>query len=132
MKKSTIFMTARMHTEYVGTFNKKIAFFTAHNRKPLYLRLDNETSAPVETYLKQENIKLQHCPPGQHSANIAERCIQTSENHAISKLADFFTKPLPVHIHTAFMPPYVYTPPFSPTSSPHKRRRQIYLHNLLI
>ena len=48
-----------------------------------------------------------------------------------NNLADFSTKPLPVHIHTALMPAYVYTPPFSPTSSPHKRRRQIYLHNLL-
>ena len=76
-------MTSRTHTEYeyVRTIKKMVGFYAAHNRKPLYLRLDNETSTPVETYLKQENITFQYCAPGQHRANIAERFIQTIKNN---------------------------------------------------
>ena len=80
-------MAARTHTEYVRCFKRMVTFFGEHNRKPSFLRLDNETSAAVETYMRTENIQIQYCPPGQHRANAAERCIQTFKNHAISTLS---------------------------------------------
>ena len=80
-------MCTRTHTEYVRCFKRMVSFFASHNRKPIYLRLDNESSAAVETYMRQERISIQYCPPGQHRANVAERCIQTFKNHAIATLA---------------------------------------------
>ena len=90
-------MNSRTHTEYVHAFKGVVEFFTALGRKPTYLRLDNKTSAPVESFLQREHIVLQYCPPGQLRANVAGRCIQTFENHAISALATTDpTIPLPL------------------------------------
>lgn len=65
------------------SFKLVVKFFTALGRKPFYQRLDNETSATLENYLKAEHITIQYCPPGQDRSNIAERSIQTFKNHAI-------------------------------------------------
>ena len=42
-------------------------------------------------------------------------------------LADFFTKALPVHIHTSLMSAFVYTPLSSRASHTRSLRRQLYL-----
>jgi hypothetical protein len=80
-------MASRNHTEYVRAFKNVVKFFTALGRKPFYQRLDNESSAVLESYFKSQNITIQYCPPGQHRANSAERSIHTYENHVISTLA---------------------------------------------
>jgi hypothetical protein len=69
------------------SFKLVIKYFTALGRKPFYQRLDNETLATLENYLKAEHIRLQFCPPGQDWSNIAERSIQIFKNHAIATLA---------------------------------------------
>ena len=81
-------MASRTHTDYVRAFKKIVAFFSALGRHPFFQRLDNETSAAVETYLRSEQISLQYCPPGQHRANTAERSIQTFKAHAIATFAN--------------------------------------------
>lgn len=81
-------MASRTHTDYVRAFKRIVAFFSALGRHPFFQRLDNETSAAVETYLRSENISLQYCPPGQHRANTAERSIQTFKAHAIATFAN--------------------------------------------
>jgi hypothetical protein len=55
-------MASRTHTDYVRAFKKIFAFFSALGRHSFFQRLDNETSAAVETYLRSENISLQYCP----------------------------------------------------------------------
>lgn len=81
-------MASRAHTDYVRAFKRIVAFFSALGRQPFFQRLDNETSAAVETYLRSENIHLQYCPPGQHRANTAERSIQTFKAHAIATFSN--------------------------------------------
>ena len=44
-------------------------------------------------------------------------------------LADFFAKPLPVHLHTTLMPAFVSTPFTSATHHAHLLRRQLYLND---
>ena len=80
-------MASRNHIEYVRAFKNVVKFFTALGKTPFYQRLDNESSAVLESYFKSQNITIQYCPPGQHRANSAERCIQTYKNHVISTLA---------------------------------------------
>ena len=52
----------------------------------MFLRLDNETSAPLDAFMSRHNIRIQYCPPGMHRANRAERSIQTFKNHATATL----------------------------------------------
>lgn len=79
-------MSSRYHTAYMTSFSKTIEFFTAIGRQPLFLRLDNETSAPLDAFMSRYDIRIQYCPPGMHRANRAERSIQTFKNHAITTL----------------------------------------------
>ena len=79
-------LASRHHTAYISSFTRTIAFFTALGRIPFFLRLDNETSAPLDAFMKRQSIKIQYCPPGMHRSNRAERSIQTFKNHAIATL----------------------------------------------
>ena len=47
-------------------------------------RLDNETSIPLEAFIRKLDISIQYCPPSQHRTLRAERAIRTFKNHAIS------------------------------------------------
>ena len=77
-------LASRHHTAYISSFTRTIAFFTALGRIPFFLRLDNETSLPLDAFIKRQGITLQYCPPGMHRSNRAERSIQTFKNHAIA------------------------------------------------
>lgn len=79
-------LSSRHHTSYISSFTRTIAFFTALGRIPFFLRLDNETSTPLDAFMKRQGIKIQYCPPGMHRANRAERSIQTFKNQAIATL----------------------------------------------
>ena len=77
-------LASRHHTAYISTFTRTIAFYTALGRIPFFLRLDNETSLPLDAFMKRQGITVQYCPPGMHRSNRAERSIQTFKNHAIA------------------------------------------------
>jgi hypothetical protein len=53
---------------------------------PDIVRLDNETSAKLEAYIKTF-ATFQYFPPGNHRANRAERVMRTWKNHFIATLA---------------------------------------------
>ena len=54
----------------------------------LFVRLDAETSADLETFLTDvKKVTFQYFPTGTHSTNRAECCIRTWKNHFISTLA---------------------------------------------
>lgn len=70
----------------------KTAFKEVHQRltqaglRPVYSRLDNECSAELKAYLKEEHIDYQLVVPGSHRRNLAERAIRTWKNHFIAGL----------------------------------------------
>ena len=77
-------MKSRHHTEYKKAYAATIKWFTDLGHKPIFQRLVNETSIPLETFIKKLDISIQYCPPSQHRALRAERAIRTFKNHAIS------------------------------------------------
>ena len=52
-----------------------------------YLQMDNEASPELRAFCEHACINLQFCPPNNHRANKAERCIRTIKNHIIALLA---------------------------------------------
>jgi hypothetical protein len=53
----------------------------------------------MKTYFKQNNIKYQLAPPGQHRTNAAERAIRTFKNHLIAGLCSL-DDDFPIHLHS--------------------------------
>jgi len=77
-------MASRHSRDHTGAYRRGTSFYTEHGFKPKYERLDNETSAELEAYLRQENIAIQYVAPQQHRTNKAERAIRTFKNHWIA------------------------------------------------
>lgn len=77
-------MASRHAHDHTDAYRRGTAFFTERGFKPTYERLDNETSAELEAFLRQEMIKIQYVAPQQHRANKAERAIRTFKNHWIA------------------------------------------------
>ena len=67
-------------------FKDAHTFFTERGVPTSYLRLDNEASNELRSYCRKADIKMEFCPPGNHRANKAERCIRTFKNHFIAIL----------------------------------------------
>ena len=76
-------MKSRHRTEYIKAYAATIKWFTDLGHKPVFQRLDDETSIPLEAFIKKLDISIQYCPLSQHQALRAERAIRTFKNHAI-------------------------------------------------
>ena len=70
----------------VECFKKNITYLSKRGFKPVYNVIDNVATNAINTYLENENIKVQFVTPYNHRVNTAERAIQTFENHTISGL----------------------------------------------
>ena len=70
-------MKSRHHLEYIAAYKRTINFFSKLGRKPIFQRLDNETSAALESFARSNDISIQYCAPHQHRALKAERAIRT-------------------------------------------------------
>lgn len=80
-------LRSRASAEYIAAYTRALAFFHARGVKPSFLRLDNETSKPLETFLMQtHHLHFQYVPPGTHRALNAERNGRTAKNHLIATL----------------------------------------------
>ena len=79
-------MRTRHHLEYIAAYKRTVNFFAKLGRKPVFQRLDNETSTALETFARINNITIQYCAPHQHRALRAERAIRTFKNHFIATL----------------------------------------------
>ena len=79
-------MRSRHHLEYIAAYKRTINFFSMLERKPIFQRLDNETSTALETFARTNSISIQCCAPHQHRALKAERAIRTFKNHFIATL----------------------------------------------
>ena len=84
-------IASRHQSNYVNAYKNTLAFWDKVGHKPLFQRLDNETSLALETYAVKNNVSIQYCPPGQHRSLKAERAIRTFKNHFISTLCTVAT-----------------------------------------
>jgi hypothetical protein len=82
-------MQSRHADEFVKAYTSGVEFFTRRGVRPVFERLDNETSKLLETYCSSQAppISLQYVAPGMHRANKAERSIRTWKNHFLATLA---------------------------------------------
>jgi hypothetical protein len=80
----------------------------ARGLKPKLMKLDNEASKLLKTYLHQQDITFQLVPPYIHRRNSAERAIRSFKDHLIAGL--FSTdKSFPMHLCDRLLPQAVIT-----------------------
>jgi len=73
-------------------FRNGQAWFNRHRILPHHttqwnIMMDNESSSELQRACNRADLTIQFCPPGNHRANRAERCIRTFKNHVISIMA---------------------------------------------
>jgi hypothetical protein len=76
--------------------------------KPKLMKLDNEASKLLKTYLHQQDITFQLVPPYSHRRNSAERAIRSFKDHLIAGLCST-EKSFPMHIWDRLLPHAVIT-----------------------
>jgi hypothetical protein len=80
----------------------------ARGLKPKLMKLDNEASKLLKTYLHQQDITFQLVPPYNHRQNLAERAIRSFKDHLIAGI--FSTdKSFPMHLWDRLLPQAVMT-----------------------
>jgi hypothetical protein len=80
----------------------------ARGLTPKLMKLDNEASKLLKTYLHQQDISFQLVPPYSHRQNSAERAIRSFKDHLIAGL--FSTdKSFPIHLWDILLPHAVIT-----------------------
>ena len=85
------FTHAALGSQAISTLTQAVRRGYLHSsdclgRRPSFQRLDNETSAPLESFATDNNITIQYCPPHTHRSLKAERAIHTFKNHFIATL----------------------------------------------
>jgi len=104
---SNAILVAPMKTRTAGSI--VAAYKTLHKRlcdaglRPLLQRLDNECSAALKNFMREEDIDYQLAPPGIHRRNAAERAIRTFKNHFIAALCSV-DKDFPLHLWDKLLP----------------------------
>jgi hypothetical protein len=61
----------------------------ARGLKPKLMKLDNDASKLLETYLHQQGITFQLVPPYSHRRNSSERAIRSFKDHLIAGLCNW-------------------------------------------
>jgi hypothetical protein len=82
-------LNSRTSGSQIKAYDSTFQHWSKYGPVPTIVRLDNETSADLETFLLVEKKvqSFQYFPPRNHRANRAERCIRTWKNHFIATLA---------------------------------------------
>jgi hypothetical protein len=80
----------------------------ARGLKPKLMRLDNEASKLLETYLHQQDITFKLVPPYSHRLNSAERAIRSFNDHLIAGLCST-DKSFSMHLWDRLLPQAVMT-----------------------
>lgn len=79
---------SRSGSDLLAALQRAIRFFKDRGATPLKIvRMDNEISASMETWLDNSVIELELTPVAQHRTNRAERAIRTWKGHFIAILA---------------------------------------------
>jgi hypothetical protein len=80
----------------------------ARGLKPKLMKLDNEASQLLKTYLHQQHITFQLVPPYSHRRNSSERAIRSFKDHLITGLCST-AKSFPMHLWDILLPQAVIT-----------------------
>ena len=79
-------MIKRTAKAYLQAYESAINFFRSKNCLLDFFRLDNETSGPLETFMKANARSFQYVPPNNHRANMAEIAVRDGKTHLIAIL----------------------------------------------
>jgi hypothetical protein len=71
----------------IATFEAQIKYLTKRGFKPTLNISDNVATKAIQSYLKNNDIKVQLVEPHNHWVNAAEHAIQSFKNHMISGLS---------------------------------------------
>ncbi len=98
-------MQSRTSGSYFQAYAKTFDHWARYGPVPSIVRLDNETSVELETFLLEvKQVKtFQYFPQGNHRANRAERCIRTWKNHFTATLATTSPKFPNLHITASYL-----------------------------
>ena len=79
---------SREGVEYVRSYGDGIAEYKDHGMEsPVWIRLDNETSANLEALFVKARLGVQYVPANLHRGNKAERSVQTVKSQVLSTIA---------------------------------------------
>jgi hypothetical protein len=98
----------RTAPELLRAFQVMEQELVARGLEPKIMKLDNEASKLLKTYLHQQNIILQLVPPYSHRRNSAERAIRSFKYHLIPGLCST-DKSFPMHLWDRLLPQAVIT-----------------------
>jgi hypothetical protein len=98
----------RTAPELLRAFQVMEQELAARGLKPKLMKLDNEASKLLKTYLHQQNITFQLAPLYSHRLNAAERAIRSFKEHLIAGLCST-DKSFPMHLWDRLLPQAVIT-----------------------
>jgi hypothetical protein len=98
----------RAAPELLKAFQVMEQELVARGLKPKLMKLDNEASKLLKTYLHQQHITFQLVPPYIHRQNLAEREIRSFKDHLIAGLCST-DKSFPMHLWDILLPQAVIT-----------------------
>jgi hypothetical protein len=98
----------RTAPELLRAFQVMEQELVARGLKPKLMKLDNDASQLLKTYLHQQNIIFQLVPPYSHRQNSAERAIRSFKYHLIAGLCSTDNS-LPMHLWDKLLPQAVIT-----------------------
>jgi hypothetical protein len=87
----------RTAPELLKAFQVMEQELVARGLKPKLMKLDNEASKVLKTYLHQQDITFQLVPPYSHKRNSAERAIRSFKDHLIAGMCST-DKSFPMHL----------------------------------
>jgi hypothetical protein len=93
----------RTTEELLRAFQVMEKKLTARGIQPKLMRLDNEVSQLLNTYLHEQNINFQLVPPYSHRWNAAERAIRSFKDHLIAGICST-DKSFPMHLWDRLLP----------------------------
>jgi hypothetical protein len=98
----------RKAPELLRAFQVMEQELVARGLTPKLMKIDNEASKLLKTYLHQQNIIFQLVPPYSHRRKSAERAIRSFKDHLISGLCST-DKSFPMHLWDRLLPQAVIT-----------------------
>jgi hypothetical protein len=98
----------RTATELLKAFQIIEQELVARGMKPKLMKIDNEASKLLKSYLHQQDITFQLVPPYSHRRNSAEQAIRSFKDHLIAGLCST-DKSFPMHLWDRLLPQAVIT-----------------------
>jgi hypothetical protein len=72
---------SRHRSQLLKAYDDVYAFLRIRGYRPQLHKLDNETSHDVESFITEQQAKIQYTPADMHRTNLAERAVRTWKNH---------------------------------------------------